>query len=142
MTSEQKALRLAAIPTLIGFGVICALSSHLALSAPIGHVLDAVFWPIDGGQGAAASETRLLLAILGGITLGWGLTIWHLAGEPLARMPGLIRPILRSGVLAWFLLDSAGSLLAGAPLNVAANVIFAAMFLIPLQRAARAAAAA
>jgi hypothetical protein len=56
-------------------------------------------------------------------------------------MPGLIRPILRNGVVAWFLLDSAGSLLAGAPLNVAANAIFAAMFLIPLARGARAAGA-
>jgi hypothetical protein len=141
MTSEQKLLRLAAVLTLIGFGLLSALSASLPLSAPMGAVLDAVFWPIDGAQGAEASETRLLMGILGGITLGWGLTIWQLAGEPLARMPGLIRPILRNGVVAWFLLDSAGSLLAGAPLNVVANAIFAAMFLIPLARGARAAAA-
>lgn len=141
MTSEQNLLRLAAVLTLIGFGLLSALSAWLPLSAPMGAVLDAVFWPIDGAQGAEASETRLLMGILGGITLGWGLTIWQLAGEPLARMPGLIRPILRNGVVAWFLLDSAGSLLAGAPLNVVANAIFAAMFLIPLARGARAAAA-
>lgn len=141
MTSEQKLLRLAAVLTLIGFGLLSALSASLPLSVPMGAVLDAVFWPIDGAQGAEASETRLLMGILGGITLGWGLTIWQLAGEPLARMPGLIRPILRNGVVAWFLLDSAGSLLAGAPLNVVANAIFAAMFLIPLARGARAAAA-
>lgn len=137
MTTEQKALRLAAFTTLIAFGIVGVLSAYAPLSAPIGTVLDAAFWPIDGGQGAEASETRLLLAILGGITFGWGVMIWQLAGAPLARNPDLIRPILRNAVLAWFVMDSTGSLLAGSPLNVAANVVLAAMFLIPLQRGAR-----
>jgi hypothetical protein len=136
MTPEQKGLRLAAFLTLIAFGPLCALSAYAPLSGPMGLVLDAVFWPLDGGQGTGQGETRLVLAILGGITLGWGVTIWQLAGAPLARDPGLIRPIIRNGVLAWFVLDSAASFLAGAPLNVAANVVFAAMLLIPLSRGA------
>ncbi len=141
MTSEQKGLRVAAAITLIGFGLVSAISAWAPLSGPIGGVLDGVFWPLDSGQGAAAEETRLLLAILGGITLGWGLTIWQLAGAPLERTPELIRPIIRQGVLAWFVLDSIGSILAGAPLNVVANVVFAALLLVPLARGARAAAA-
>lgn len=142
MTQEQKGLRLAAFVTLIGFGLVSALSAFAPFSGPMAIVLDAVFWPLDGGQGAAASETRLLLAILGGITLGWGLMIWQLAGTPLARDPDLIRPIIRNSVLAWFVLDSTGSLLAGAPLNVAANAVVAAFFMIPLLRGARSAALA
>ncbi|MGL4234472.1 hypothetical protein [Tabrizicola sp.] len=134
MTFEQKALRLAAFVALIGFSFLGALSAFAPFSGPIGVVLDAVFWPLDGGQGAAASETRLLLAILGGITLGWGVMIWQLAGEPLARDPGLIRPIIRNAIVAWFVLDSTGSILAGAPINVAANMLILAMFLVPMQR--------
>lgn len=142
MTSEQKGIRAAAAITLIGFGLVSAVSAWAPLSAPMGAVLDGVFWPVDGGQGTAVEETRLLLAILGGITLGWGVTIWQLAGAPLERMPEVIRPILRQGVLGWFVLDSIGSVLAGAPLNVAANVVFAALLLVPLARGARAAVAA
>ncbi|MCX7287839.1 MAG: hypothetical protein NTW20_09845 [Rhodobacterales bacterium] len=141
MTLEQKSLRLAAFIALIAFGPLCALSAWAPWSGPMGTVLDGVFWPVDGGQGAGASETRLLLAILGGITLGWGVMILQLSGAPLARHPDLIRPILRNGILAWVVVDSAGSLLAGAPLNEAANLVFAAMFLFPLYRGARAAAA-
>ncbi|AZL57435.1 excinuclease ABC subunit A [Tabrizicola piscis] len=137
MTREQTTLRLAASVLLIGFGLVSALSAYAPLSGPMGAVLDAVFWPVDGGQGAAASETRLLMAIMGGITFGWGLMIWQLAGAPLARDPEVIRPILRNAVIGWFVVDSAGSFLAGAPLNVVANVPFAAMFLIPLLTAAR-----
>ncbi len=138
MTPEQKGLRLAAFLTLIAFGPLSVLSIVPPLSGPMGVVLDTVFWPIDGLQGAGQPETRLLLAILGGITLGWGVTLWQLAGAPLARDPALIRPIIRNAILAWFVLDSAGSLLAGAPLNVAANVALAAMVLFPLYRGARA----
>lgn len=134
MTSEQKALRFAAGVTLIGFGLASALSAMAPLSGLMGGVLDGVFWPVDGRQGAGAEETRLLLAILGGISFGWGLTIWQLAGAPLERMPEVVRPILRSGVLGWFLVDSTGSVLAGAPLNVVANVVFAALLLVPLYR--------
>ncbi len=137
MTREQTTLRLAASVLLIGFGLVSALSAYAPLSGPMGAVLDAVFWPVDGGQGAAASETRLLMAIMGGITFGWGLMIWQLAGAPLARDPEVIRPILRNAVIGWFVVDSAGSFLAGAPLNVVANVPFAAMFLIPLLTATR-----
>jgi hypothetical protein len=137
MTREQTTLRLAASVLLIGFGLVSALSAYAPLSGPMGAVLDAVFWPVDGGQGAAASETRLLMAIMGGITFGWGLMIWQLAGAPLARDPEIIRPILRNAVIGWFVVDSAGSFLAGAPLNVVANVPFAALFLIPLLTAAR-----
>jgi hypothetical protein len=134
MTPEQKGLRAAAFVTLIAFGPICALSAYAPLSGPMALVLDGAFWPMDGGQGTGHGETRLLLAILGGITLGWGVTIWQLAGAPLVRDPGLIRPIIRNAVLAWFVLDSAASFLAGAPLNVVANVVIAAAFLIPLSR--------
>lgn len=66
-------------------------------------------------------------------------TLWQLAGAPSARDPGLIRPIIRNGVLAWLAVDSFGSLLAGAPLNVVANIASAAMFLVPLWRGGRAA---
>lgn len=138
MTREQRSLRLAALFLMIVFGLVSALSAFAPLSGPMGLVLDAVFWPLDAGQGTAAGETRLLLAIMGGVICGWGVMIWHLAGAPLARDPATIRPVIRVSVISWFVVDSAGSFLAGAPLNVAANVAFAAMFLIPMMSAGRA----
>jgi hypothetical protein len=53
----------------------------------------------------------------------------------------IIRPIIRNAVLARVSLDSAGSMLAGSSLNVVANMIVAALFLIPMQSGARRAAA-
>jgi hypothetical protein len=141
MTTEQKALRAAAGVALIAFGLITALGAYPPLSAPVGLFADLMAWPLDGTRPNPTSETRVLIAILGGITLGWGVMIWNLAGAPLARDPGLIRPIIRNAILAWFVVDSTASVLAGAPLNAVANVALAALFLVPLHLGARQTAA-
>ncbi len=138
MTSEQKGLRFAAAVALIGFGLACALAAYPPLSAPTALLLDLVFWPLDGAEGLTTPESRLLAAILGGITFGWGVMIWQLAGAPLARDPETIRPTILTAVLAWFGLDSFASFLAGAPINVAANLVFLALFLVPMLRGRRA----
>ncbi|NJS39644.1 MAG: excinuclease ABC subunit A [Rhodobacteraceae bacterium] len=137
MTSEQKGLRFAAAVALIGFGLACALAAYPPLSPPTALLIDAVLWPFDGAQTLASSEARLLAAILGGITFGWGVMIWQLAGAPLARDPETIRPIILTAILAWFGLDSFASLLAGAPINLAANLVFLALFLVPMLRGRR-----
>lgn len=140
MTSEQKGLRFAAGVTM-ATGVALALGAIPSLNLPVRLLADLLVWPMDGTQTLAANETRLAFAIGGGVMLGWGLMIWHLAGEPMARMPDTIRPIIHASVLGWFLLDSAGSIAAGTALNVLANLAFLALFLFPLRKSRAAAAA-
>lgn len=140
MTSEQKGLRFAAGVTVVT-GLALALAAVPALNLPVRLLTDLLVWPVDGTETLAAPETRLGMAISGGVLVGWGLMIWHLAGEPLARMPGEVRAIIRTSLLTWFVVDSAGSVAAGATLNVLPNLVFLALFLIPM-RGARGAVAA
>lgn len=134
MTSEQKGLRFAAGVTVVT-GLALALASVPALALPVRLLADLLVWPFDGAETLAASETRLAFAIGGGVLLGWGLMIWQLAGEPLARAPEAVRGIIRTSVVGWFLVDSAGSIAAGAALNVLPNLVFLALFLLPLRKA-------
>jgi hypothetical protein len=140
MTSEQKGLRFAAGVTM-ATGLALALAAVPALNLPVRLLTDLLVWPVDGAETLAASETRLGMAISGGVLVGWGLMIWQLAGEPLARMPEMVRAIIRTSMLTWFVVDSAGSVAAGAALNVVANLVFLVLFLIPM-RGARATAMA
>jgi hypothetical protein len=132
MTSEQKGLRLAAAVT-VATGLVLALAATPALNLPTRLLTDLVIWPLDQAQSLASAETRLALAIGGGVMVGWGWMIWHLAGEPMDRAPDAVRAIIRNSVLAWFLVDSAGSILAGAALNVVGNLVFLALFLVPMR---------
>lgn len=133
MTSEQKGLRFAAGVTLIT-GAALALAALPALNLPMRLLADILIWPLDQAQTLGLPETRLAFAIGGGVMLGWGLMIWQLAGEPLERAPDAVRGIIRSSVLAWFVVDSAGSVASGAALNVVPNLVFLALFLVPMRR--------
>lgn len=140
MTSEQKGLRFAAGVTMVT-GLALALAAIPALNMGVRLLTDLLVWPFDGAETLAAPETRLALAIGGGVMAGWGLMIWQLAGEPLERAPEAVRGIIRASVLGWFVVDSAGSVAAGAALNVLPNLVFLALFLLPLRKARAAVAA-
>ncbi|MCU0827057.1 MAG: excinuclease ABC subunit A [Tabrizicola sp.] len=139
MTAEQKGLRFAAGVTCLT-GLALALSAWPPLAAPLRLLADLLIWPLDSAQTLAAAETRLMLAISGGVLAGWGAMIWQLAGSPFARSPAEVRRVILISVLTWFVIDSAASVLAGATLNVAANLVFLALFLVPMRLARRTAA--
>lgn len=140
MTREQRGLRFAAGVTM-GFGLMTALAALPQLATPTVMLADILIWPVDGAETGSLPEARLLYAIAGGALTGWGWMIWLLAGEAMDRQPGLVRAIIRQSLLLWFAVDSTGSVLAGAPLNVLANGAFLALFLVPtlLQAPAKAA---
>jgi hypothetical protein len=131
-TAEQNGLRAAAGIT-IAFGLLIALSALPALNLPMRLLADLLLWPLDGGQPLTAPDTRLMLAIGGGVMAGWGVMIWQLAGAPFARAPEETRRIILTSVLVWFTVDSTASVLAGATLNAVANLGFLALFLLPMR---------
>jgi hypothetical protein len=140
MEQRQKWLK-AASALVIGFGVLVALSALPAANGPTMLLADILFWPPDGAQSWLAAETRLVSAIGGGVMVGWGWVLWVLSGEVMARAPDLARRMILQSVGMWFVIDSTGSVAAGAPLNVLGNLAFLAAFVWPLRGWAPASAA-
>lgn len=113
---------------LMGFGILFTLAAWPPLAGLLRVLVDLFAWPLDGTQTLAASETRLALAIGGGVMAGWGLTIWLVATRIADRDPGLARTLVLPPVVVWFVLDSLGSFAAGVPANVALNALFLGLF--------------
>ena len=134
-TTQQKWLKTGAA-IVIGFGLLVAVAALPTLNGPVRFLADAILWPFNGAETFARPETRLMSAIGGGVMAGWGLALWHLAGEGMARAPELARRIILASVWVWFVVDGAGSIAAGAPLNAALNLGFLAIFVLPLWRPA------
>ncbi|MCU0325467.1 MAG: hypothetical protein MUF45_09480 [Spirosomaceae bacterium] len=116
------------------FGPIFFLGTMLATSEPARWSLDLLSWPIDGIQNYEAPTTRFLSALTGGFLFGWGVMIWLLQKWVYDAAPEGVRKAAVGGVLAWFCLDSAGSLASGNPSNVFFNVIVLLLAIGPMWR--------
>lgn len=117
---------------IVGFGLLSLLAVIPATSGPMRFLSDLIFWPLDGAQSLSAPETRLIAGIAGGLMVGFGELLWLVSTRVYPNDPYLARGLILPGIIGWFIIDSLGSILAGAPLNALFNISFLAVFLIPL----------
>lgn len=119
------------------FGPICFLGTMDSTLEPARFTLDVLSWPVDGEQTYESSDTRLLSALLGGFLLGWGVMIWRLSGAVYDAAPEGVRQAVLTGLVCWFVLDSAGSIAGGHASNALFNVAILVVAVGPMWRPVR-----
>lgn len=119
------------------FGPVFFLGTMLTTSEPARWTLDILSWPLNGVPTYASSETRFLSALTGGFLLGWGVMIWCLSVWVYDAAPNAVRQSVLAGLLAWFLLDSAGSIASGTSSNAIFNIFVLFLAVGPLWRPAQ-----
>ena len=112
------------------------LATMPEFAGPIRWTLDLLSWPPDGDIPFASHDIRFLSALTGGFLFGWGVTIWCLARWVYDAAPEAVRRAVLTGVLAWFVLDSAGSIASGTASNAVFNVLVLLAAVGPLWRPA------
>lgn len=120
------------------FGPIFFLGSMLKTSEPARWTLDILSTPLDGLQNYEAHTTRFLSALTGGFLFGWGVCIWFLQKWVYDKAPDEVRKAVLMGILAWFFLDSAGSILSGNSSNAIINILVLFIAVGPLWKKATA----
>lgn len=134
--SHKAWLRVTAI--VVGsFGPVFFLGAMPETAEPARLTLDILSWPMDGATTFASPDTRFLSAVTGGFLLGWGVMIWCLSSWVYDTAPEGVRRTVLTGVLAWFVLDSAGSIASGNASNALFNVIVLLVAVGPLWRPAK-----
>jgi hypothetical protein len=98
--------------------------------------LDILSWPLDGATTYSSPDTRFLSALTGGFLLGWGVTIWCLSTWVYDAAPEGVRRTVLTGLVCWFLLDSAGSIASGNASNAMINIVVLLIAVGPLWRPA------
>lgn len=119
------------------FGPVFFLGTMADTLEPARLTLDILSWPIDGATTYASPDTRFLSALTGGFLFGWGVMLWCLSSWVYDAAPEAVRRTVLAGVLAWFCLDSAGSIASGNASNAAFNVVVLLIAVGPLWRPAR-----
>ncbi len=119
------------------FGPIFFLGTMAATMEPARLTLDILSWPIDGATTYASPDTRFLSALTGGFLFGWGVMIWCLSIWAYDQAPEAVRRTVIASLLAWFCLDSLGSIASGNESNALFNILVLILAVGPLWRAAK-----
>ncbi|MEL7043082.1 MAG: hypothetical protein AAGL90_16305 [Pseudomonadota bacterium] len=134
--THKTYLKISAILVML-YGPIFFLGTFDLASEPVRFTLDLLAWPVDGAQTYDHPDTIFVGALAGGFLFGWGMLIWHLSGAAYDAAPEAIRKAVVTGFVAWFLLDSAGSITSGHASNVVFNLLFLLVLVGPMWRAAK-----
>ncbi len=114
------------------FGPVFFLGTMTETLEPARLTLDILSWPLDGATTYTSPDTRFLSALTGGFLLGWGVMIWCLSLWVYDAAPEGVRRAVLTGALAWFVLDSAGSVASGNASNALFNVAVLLLAVGPL----------
>jgi hypothetical protein len=137
MSHEFHKLWLKITAVVVGsFGPVFFLGTMESTSELARWTLDLLSWPVDGGTTYQSPDTRFLSALTGGFLFGWGVTIWFLSSNVYDIAPEPVRKSVLTGILAWFVLDSAGSIASGNPSNAVINIVVLLIAVGPLWRKA------
>lgn len=132
LDSVERQLKTASAIT-IGFALLIGAGSFAPTDWPTRLLADVMFLPW-GSEVELTEEGRLLAAILGGVMTAWALTYWLMTDLLLRNHPKELKRIIMITIPVWFVLDSAGSIAAGAWINAIANSSFLVMFVVPARR--------
>ena len=128
-------LKISAV-VIAGFGPFLFLGTVPTLGEPARWVLDLLSWPLDGFPSYGSAEIRFLSALAGGFLLGWGVLVWCLSVWVYDAAAEGVRKSLLTGALAWFVLDSAGSITSGNWPNALWNILVLLLVIGPMWRPA------
>lgn len=114
------------------FAPVFFLGTMISTAAPAEWTMYLLSWPLDSSQNFQSPTTRFLSALTGGFLFGWGVCIWFLRKWVYDKAPEETRKAVLFGVLAWFFLDSLGSITSGNASNALFNVIVLLIAVGPL----------
>jgi hypothetical protein len=126
-----RILRLSALFVLVT-GLLPTLAIFQATQEPWRLFFDILAWPLDNSPADFSDTERQLSAVLGGVLCGWAWLLYKLSDPQVFNSS--IRRLMIQSTWVWFVLDSAGSVIAGIPLNAVSNMGFLLILLVPLYK--------
>ena len=87
---------------------------------------------LGGFDPGAVAYIQLVHAVLGAVMVGWGTLLLLVLLSTFRQNPAIGCKTIAASALAWFVPDTAYSLVSGFWQNAAFNLVFAMLFAVPL----------
>lgn len=113
------------------FGLVLVLAPGLARQG-FAWLVYAAPARIDGFGAEAVRYIGLAHAVIGAVMVGWGVAMWLVTRQLLARGLRIGWTLLALPLAAWFVPDTVYSLASGYWPNAVLNSVFAVTFAVPL----------
>lgn len=114
------------------FGILMALLSGTPLFDLFNRQIDPVFWGANAVDSATKQFQHWLYGVWGATIAGWGIILTYIAQFPFSKKKRWAWNCLVIGILVWYVLDTALSVLYGVTFNVAFNTTILILAGLPL----------
>lgn len=133
MSLQTRAKFLLVISIIFGlYSVLWGLAPFSGINFPARLILDAADWPIDNLSSPLDRNTMWLSAIGAGLLAAVSIFLGKIVVPALKEGNKAIVNATILAMIAWYIIDSAGSIAAGVSSNVLFNSIYLVLVLIPL----------
>ena len=130
-TKAANTIRATSI-VLIITGLVFASGAFAPIEGASRFMHDLIDYPVDGSIDTFTREARWFSAIGGGVVVGMSVLFFTVIAPLIeAGHRDIHRGVIVS-MLAWFVIDSTGSIAAGVPANVIVNITLLALFIGPI----------
>jgi len=114
------------------YSILWGLAPYDAINLPSRFILDISNWPVDNLSTSLDQNTKWLTSIAAGLLAAISV---FLGGIVVPAIKENNKPIIRTTIVAmvaWYIIDSVGSVASGVPSNAFFNTIYLVLILAPL----------
>jgi drug/metabolite transporter (DMT)-like permease len=114
------------------FGVIWGLAPYVSINLPSRFIIDVLDWPLDNLSAELSRDVKWLTSIGAGLLTAFSIFLYGVVAPAIKHNDKKIIRITVIATIAWFVIDSTGSIVSGVTSNAFFNAIFFVMLMAPL----------
>lgn len=114
------------------YSILWGLASYETINLPSRFILDISDWPVDSLTAPLDRNTQWLTSIAAGLLAAVSIFLGGLVVPAIKENNKRVLQTTMFAMVAWYLIDSIGSVAAGVASNAFFNTIYLALVLLPL----------
>ena len=131
LNTRSKLMMIVAIAFFV-YAILWALAPYPSINLPARAILDISDWPINNLSTPLDKHTQWLSSIAAGILAALSIFLGGIVAPAIKERNTSITQVAIMAMIAWYAIDSVGSIASGVTSNVFFNTIYLALVLAPL----------
>lgn len=114
------------------FSVIWALAPYTPINFPSRLLIDVIDWPLGNFSDELSRDVKWLSSIGAGLVAAFAIFLFGIVAPAIKTNETRILNVSKWAIVAWYIIDSAGSVASGVASNAVFNTLFFIMVMVPL----------